>query len=169
MSTSNFGKVVNFNETFGVKTHASPQLNIFDSDPSLVSLRMKLIREEVQELEDAVSQKDMTETVDALADILYVVYGAGASFGIDMDKAFDIVHSSNMSKTCKTMEHAGHTIEWYNKNSEEYNKNNPAQAPIKPAIRKSEDGKLFVVYNETTGKVLKSVYYTPAKFDSILN
>lgn len=166
---SNFEKVVNFNETFGVKTHSTPQLKIFDSDPSLVSLRMKLIREEVKELEDAVSQKDMTETVDALADILYVVYGAGASFGIDMDKAFDIVHRSNMSKTCKTMEHAEHTIEWYNKNSEEYNKNNPAQAPIKPAIRKSEDDKLFVVYNETTGKVLKSVYYTPAKFDSVLN
>ena len=166
---SNFEKVVNFNEIFGVKTHSTPQLNIFDSDPSLVSLRMKLIREEVQELEDAVAQKDMTEAVDALADILYVVYGAGASFGIDMDKAFDIVHSSNMSKTCKTMEHAEETVEWYKKNSEEYNKTNPAQAPIAPAIRKSEDGKLFVVYNETTGKILKSVYYTPAKFDSVLN
>ena len=51
---------------------------------------------------------------------------------------------------------------------EEYNKNNPAQAPIKPAIRKSNSELLFVVYNETTGKVLKSVYYTPAKFNDIL-
>jgi predicted HAD superfamily Cof-like phosphohydrolase len=165
---SNFEKVVDFNKTFGVKTHTSPQLNIFDADPSLVSLRMKLIREEVKELEEAVSQKDMTETVDALTDILYVVYGAGSSFGIDMDKAFDIVHSSNMSKTCETITQAEETVDWYNKNSEKYNEENPAQAPIKPAIRKSEDDKLFVVYNETTGKVLKSIYYTAAKFNSLL-
>ena len=166
---SNFEKVVNFNKTFGVKTHNKPQLNIFDTDPSLVSLRMKLIREEVKELEEAVSQKDMTETVDALTDILYVVYGAGSSFGIDMDKAFDIVHKSNMSKTCETIKQAEETVEWYNKNSEKYNSENPDQAPIKPSIRKSEDNKLFVVYNETTGKVLKSVYYTAAKFNNILN
>ena len=89
---------------------------------------------------------------------MYVVYGAGSSFGIDMDKAFDIVHSSNMSKTCETITQAEETVDWYNKNSEKYNEENPAQAPIKPAIRKSEDDKLFVVYNETTGKVLNDHY-----------
>lgn len=169
MSSSNFRKVVNFNEVFGVKTHSHPQLNIFDSDPSLVSLRMKLIREEMKELEEAVSKKDMTETVDALTDILYVVYGAGSSFGINLDKAFDIVHESNMSKTCKTLEHAEETVKWYLDNSEIYNKNNPEQSPIEPAIRKSEDGNLYVIFNKTTGKVLKSVYYTPANFNQLLN
>ena len=55
----------------------------------------------------------MVETIDALADILYVVYGAGASFGIDLDKAFDIVHRSNMSKLCQTEEDAIETVRIY--------------------------------------------------------
>ena len=74
----------------------SIQTNIFKEDPNLVRLRLELISEEFKELIDATNEHDMVETIDALADILYVVYGAGASFGIDLDKAFDIVHRSNM-------------------------------------------------------------------------
>ena len=66
---SNFQKVHQFNQTFGITTHNTPQANIFREDPKLVELRMKLIREEVQELEEAVKSHDLTETIDALSDI----------------------------------------------------------------------------------------------------
>ena len=102
---SNFNKVVEFNKSFGVTTHNTPQKQIFIQDEKLVKLRKDLILEEVEELVDAMKNHDMVETTDALADILYVVYGAASSFGIDIDKAFDIVHKSNMSKLCTTEAH----------------------------------------------------------------
>jgi len=161
-------KVIDFNRTFGVHVHEELYGRVFKENPALISLRMKLIREEVSELEQAVVEGDMKETIDALADILYVVYGAGASFGIDLDKAFSIVHESNMSKVCSNEEEAEETVEWYRKNAADYDSKNPAQAPLDPGIRKSSDGKKFVVYNKTTGKVLKSVNYNPADFSSML-
>jgi predicted HAD superfamily Cof-like phosphohydrolase len=78
----------------------------FFEKKDVVKLRMDLIREEVQELEDAVKEKDFKETVDALGDIVYVVYGMAVSMGIDLHKAFKIIHESNMSKLCKTEEQA---------------------------------------------------------------
>ena len=82
---------------------------------------MKLIVEEVEELQEAVKNHDMKETIDALSDILYVVYGAGSSFGIELDKAFDMVHESNMSRVCKDLDEANETIKWYKNNSESFN------------------------------------------------
>merc|ERR1719453_2493436 len=100
---SNFKAVTEeFMKNFGQKIFYSPQTNIFDADPKTVNLRLKLIEEEVKELEEAMAAKDMVETVDALGDILYVVYGAGGAFGINLDQAFDLVHKSNMTKLCKT-------------------------------------------------------------------
>lgn len=110
---SNFEKVRDFNLQFGVKSFDTPQPEIFKEDPKLVELRMNLIREEMRELEDAVKDHDYKETVDALSDILYVVYGMGVSIGMNLDKAFDIVHSSNMSKLCKDEEEAQKTVSWY--------------------------------------------------------
>ena len=164
---SNFDKVVDFNKTFGVTVHDKPQQNIFTEDPKLVDLRMKLIIEEVEELKEAVNNHDMKETIDALSDILYVVYGAGASFGIDLDKTFDMVHQSNMSKVCKNEDEADKTVQWYKDNSESYNEKNPAQAPVDPAWR-IINGK-YVVYNRLTGKVLKSVNYNPVDFKTYLS
>ena len=165
---SNFQKVHQFNQTFGVTTHNTPQANIFREDPKLVELRMKLIREEVQELEEAVKSHDLTETIDALSDILYVVYGAGSSFGIDLDQTFNLVHQSNMSKVCQTVEEAEQTVAHYQNNADSFNIKNPTQAPVDPAYRKSNTGK-YVVYNKTTGKVLKSVSYQPVSFESYLH
>ena len=164
---SNFDKVVDFNKTFGVTVHDKPQQNIFTEDPKLVDLRMKLIIEEVEELKEAVNNHDMKETIDALSDILYVVYGAGASFGIDLDKTFDMVHQSNMSKVCKNEDEADKTVQWYKDNSESYNEKNPAQAPVDPAWR-IINGK-YVVYNRLTGKVLKSVNYNAVDFKTYLS
>ena len=162
---SNFEKVVEFNRVFGVPISNEIQKDIFTQNPRLVELRMKLIREEMKELEEAVKNHDMTETIDALSDILYVVYGAGASFGIDMDKSFDMVHRSNMTKACPTEEVANKTVKWYQDNSNDYNSINPDQAPVDPQIR--ELNNMYVVYNKTTGKVLKSVDYEPVNFSSM--
>lgn len=158
---SNFQKVVEFNKQFGITLHEKPQKQIFDDDPKLVQYRMSLIREEVRELEDAVKNKDFTEVVDSVSDILYVVYGLAASVGFDADKAFDIVHESNMSKMCKTEEEAKETVKWYEEHKD--------LGYDSPAYRKSYDGNYWVVYNQSTKKILKSVKYTPANFEQLLN
>jgi len=91
---TNFEKVGLFMKTFGqeVKTKAS-----FPSD-KINKLRIDLIEEELNELKDAISKKDLKETIDALTDILYVTYGAGHAFGVNLDKCFEEVQNSNMSK-----------------------------------------------------------------------
>ena len=91
---SNFNKVKAFMNTYGqdVKEKAS-----FPED-SIVQLRVDLIEEELNELKEAIKNNDIVEVADALTDILYVTYGAGHSFGVNLDKCFDEVQRSNMSK-----------------------------------------------------------------------
>ena len=91
---SNFNKVGTFMKTFGQEVKANPS---FSSD-KINKLRIDLIKEELKELTDAMNNKDLLEVADALTDILYVTYGAGHAFGIDLDKCFDEVQNSNMSK-----------------------------------------------------------------------
>ncbi len=94
---SNFESVKKFMETFGqeIKEKAS-----FPND-KITSLRYDLIKEELDELKEAIDKKDIKEVADALTDILYVTYGAGHAFGIDLDKCFQEVQNSNMSKLGK--------------------------------------------------------------------
>ena len=91
---TNFNKVGTFMKTFGqeVKTKAS------FSTEKINKLRIDLIREELEELSEAMKNKDLLEVADALTDILYVTYGAGHAFGINLDKCFEEVQNSNMSK-----------------------------------------------------------------------
>ena len=91
---SNFEKVKKFMQTFGQDIKNKPS---FPSE-KIVSLRSALIEEELSELKEAVKNKDISEVADALTDILYVTYGAGHAFGIDLDKCFEEVQNSNMSK-----------------------------------------------------------------------
>jgi len=91
---SNFNKVKTFMETFGQEVKTKPS---FSTD-KINNLRYDLIKEELNELKEALDNKDLLETADALTDILYVAYGAGHAFGIDLDKCFEEVQSSNMSK-----------------------------------------------------------------------
>ena len=91
---SNFNKVKTFMETFGQEVRTKPS---FSTD-KINSLRYDLIKEELEELKEAMENKDLLEVADALTDILYVTYGAGHAFGIDLDKCFEEVQSSNMSK-----------------------------------------------------------------------
>ena len=92
--TSNFEKVGDFMEAFGQRVEMEPTWPDFNTR----ELRLELIQEELDELSDAVADRDMIQIADALTDLLYVVYGAGHAFGIDLDECFQEVHSSNMSK-----------------------------------------------------------------------
>ena len=94
---SNFDSVRKFMLTFGQEVKEKSE---FPSD-KIVKLRYDLIAEELSELKEAIENKDLKEVADALTDILYVTYGAGHSFGIDLDKCFDEVQKSNMSKLGK--------------------------------------------------------------------
>ena len=91
---TNFRKVKNFMETFGQDVKNKPSF----STNKINKLRYDLIKEELDELRVALDNKDFLEVADALTDILYVTYGAGHAFGIDLDKCFQEVQSSNMSK-----------------------------------------------------------------------
>ena len=91
---SNFSKVGTFMKTFGQEVKIKPSL----STEKINKLRIDLIKEELEELTEAMNNKDLLEVADALTDILYVTYGAGHAFGIDLDKCFEEVQNSNMSK-----------------------------------------------------------------------
>ena len=91
---SNFLKVKEFMEIFGQEVKFNAE---FPND-DIVKLRLNLIKEELEELKEAINQKNLLEVADALTDILYVTYGAGHAFGIDLDNCFNEVQKSNMSK-----------------------------------------------------------------------
>ncbi len=94
---SNFFKVKKFMQKFKQEVKSKPSF----PDDNIIKLRINLIKEELLELEEALNEKNIEKTADALTDILYVTYGAGHAFGIDLDKCFDEVQRSNMSKLDK--------------------------------------------------------------------
>ncbi len=91
---TNFQKVKTFMETFGQEVKSKPSF----SSEKINNLRYNLIKEELDELKQAIDNKDLLEVADALTDILYVAYGAGHAFGINLDECFNEVQNSNMSK-----------------------------------------------------------------------
>ena len=97
---SNFSKVGTFMKTFGQEVKTKPSFGT----EKINKLRIDLIKEELKELTEAMKNDDLLEVADALTDILYVTYGAGHAFGIDLDKCFDEVQNSNMSKLGKNGE-----------------------------------------------------------------
>lgn len=154
---TNFEMVKEFNTTANAdRIREKPTPAIFDDKPAIIESALKLIREEVTELEDAVKAKDLTETRDALADILYVVYGMAFRLGINADADFKLVHESNMSKFCESEEMAKATVDQYKTKFELGESPYPS-----PAYRYEPETKLWIVYEETTGKILKSAVYTP--------
>lgn len=145
---SMFEKVQKFNKTFSSPTYNTYTNDIWN-DTKLIKLRQDLINEEVQELNEAIENKDITETMDALADILVVTLGAFDALGINGDKVFDEVHSSNMSKLCNTIQEAQDSVEWYKKNK--------LDIYPEPDYRKADSGEGYVIYNKSSGKVLKNI------------
>ena len=91
---TNFNKVKIFMQTFGQEVKNKPSF----SSEKINNLRYDLIKEELDELKEALNNKDLLEVADALTDILYVTYGAGHAFGVDLDRCFEEVQQSNMSK-----------------------------------------------------------------------
>ena len=91
---SNFDDVKTFMQTFGQEVKIKAEF----PEEKIVKLRYNLIKEELNELQNAIKIKDLKEIADALTDILYVTYGAGHAYGIDLDKCFKEVQKSNMSK-----------------------------------------------------------------------
>lgn len=226
---TNFMKVGEFHKVFQHPIKTEVDNTVFTTNPKLVDLRMNLINEEFNELKQALSENNIVEVCDALSDMLYVIYGAGHAFGIDLDKlfasyqrvietydmkmpddfdgdakyvqtqlaiidssfenlrsdvkaenmtnvglamvkmigdiytfgdvlqidlnkAFDIVHDSNMTKACRNETEAQETV---------------ADIKLKgvykdPQYKLSDDGKYWIVYDATNGKILKSKYYKPA-------
>ena len=160
MSQTNFQKIREFHQAFGLADHDEHQPEALNNE-KLVELRLNLIAEEFQELKDAIRDRNFAEVRDAIGDILYVVYGAAASFGINADSDYAEIHESNMSKLCETEDLAQRTVEDYKRKYE------AKQSPYdSPAYRLSDNGKYYVVYNQSSGKILKSINYRPVDFTS---
>lgn len=155
---TNFDKVLQFNTIFGAKIHSIPQHNIFEEDPDLVKHRLDLITEELNETIEAVKNKDLREVVDGLCDLLYVTEGMLSALGINGNKAFDLVHQSNLSKLCVNEDEAKLSVEKY-KEENRYKE---------PAYKRSVDGNYFIVYDKATSKILKSINYLPVNLDPVL-
>ncbi len=154
---TNFEKVIQFNETAQVDRVSGTAESVLTARPALVKSCLALITEEVRELNEAVEANDLTETRDALADILYVVYGMAYRLGIDADRDFALVHESNMTKFCTSEDEAKATVAQYLAKYEE------GSSPYDtPAYRRATTGEnLWIVFNESTGKVLKNMNYKP--------
>ena len=147
-------QVAEFHKTFKHPILDAPTI----PDDKRCALRVELISEELKELEQAIKDRDMVEIADALCDIQYVLSGAVLEFGLGEKfvELFNEVQRSNMSKACSTRKEAEETVQHYKdtKGTDSY---------IKEA-----DGH-FLVYRKDDDKTLKSINYSPADLDSILN
>jgi hypothetical protein len=139
--------------------------NEWQDEPGLPSqkrleLRAHLITEEAREFEQAIKDKDLVESADALIDLLYVVFGSIGELGLSdiCKELFEEVHRSNMTKHCSTVEEAKETIEWYAQR----------EAPNRCiANYKPHQGK-FIVYRVSDGKTLKSKRYSKVDLSAII-
>lgn len=157
MSTYNepngLNDVAKFHDTFSLPIEEKPLI----PHEKRCELRVSLLQEELDELKEAIEDNDLVEVADALCDLQYVLSGAILEFGLasDFKTLFDEVQRSNMSKTCKTMEEAVETQQFY------LNKKGTK------SFIEEKDGE-FLVYREGDKKVLKSVKYSPADLKSII-
>lgn len=159
---SNFEKVKEFNRAFEMKVNEQPTRTLFTDDPDTVKLGLSLIQEEVKELEEAVEQHDFGEVRDAIADILYVVYGMADRFGINADSDFAEVHNSNMSKLCTSQEEADLTVKSY---LDKYEKGESKyDSPYSYKVTTSDGSERWLVKNKSTGKALKNINYNAVNF-----
>ena len=234
MAFNNRHQVQEFHSAFELLISNEPYSNIFSEKPQIVKLRYSLIHEEFMELCNAIDDNNLIEVIDALMDILYVLYGAAISYGvktlinnynsyaqsildfnlhkfhntvqtdnlkvqtalfdkilekysvsntieeienhinellvstyymcflqgIDVDYCFNLVHKSNMSKLCHSKELAEKTVQWYKDNSTVYDS---------PDYKYNDELRLWIVFNKSTGKVLKSIEYSPVSFIEYLD
>jgi len=145
--------VAEFHRTFNLPVLETPSIPGTDR----CALRMNLLQEELDELKQAIEEKDITSVADALSDIQYVLSGAILEFGLasKFKDLFEEVQRSNMSKVCHDYATAEETVEYYR-----------AKDGTRGFIRESESG--YLVYRESDQKVLKSIKYSPADLESII-
>ena len=145
--------VARFHDTFGLPVLNIPQI----PDEKRCALRISLLQEELNELKEAIANKDLVETADALADIQYVLSGAILEFGLanSFKDIFDEVQRSNMSKTCKSLQEAEQT-------QKHYLETKGTESVIE------RKGNEYLVYRLSDRKVLKSVNYSPADIPSFI-
>ncbi len=146
--------VAEFHETFNLPVLDSPSI----PDKSRCALRINLLQEELDELKEAIEEKDIIEIADALCDLQYVLSGAIHEFGLGekFKELFEEVQRSNMSKVCKDFTTANDTLEFYKQKD-----------GTEGFVKESNAG--FLVYRSTDKKVLKSVKYSPADLKGILS
>lgn len=144
--------VSEFHYVTGVKELDKPGF----PDKETINLRFKLIREELDELEEAIENNDLTETLDAFVDIQYVLSGAIAVFGMKdiFNKAFDIIHENNLSKICIHKEDAEKSVSMYEDQG------------IRAGVRSGQG--YYIVYRKKDGKILKPWFYKKPNLDSLL-
>jgi predicted HAD superfamily Cof-like phosphohydrolase len=145
--------VAQFHHLFDLPVLDQPQIPTRER----CKLRLSLLKEELEELEEAIEDHDLVEVADAFCDLQYVLSGAILEFGLGnkIAELFDEVHRSNMSKACMTMEEAEDT-------SAHYRRTKNTDSEIRP-----KDGK-FLVYRKGDGKVLKSIKYSAARIKEML-
>lgn len=148
-------QVEDFHDTFDVPVLETPTIPNEDR----CELRLDLLYEELNELRDAVRDKDIVEIADALVDLQYVLNGAILEFGMKhaFEDLFDEVHHSNMSKTCDTKEQAEETVKLY------------TERGVDTYFKKAIDSYTYNVYRKSDDKVLKNKDYRPADLKPILD
>lgn len=170
---SNFSKVCIYNLSMIEQTGVEyQQLNykdykdgnimkqILSNDKThLVKSQLTRLKELIKTLHSCVSSQNFTDIKNTLLMLLIKTYRLGQFLSIDLDESFKIVHNSNMSKLCSTELQAQETVDLYKKNDERYDT---------PNYRLSYNQKYWVIYNESTGKILKNKDYIPANFDTLL-
>lgn len=146
------------------KIEHNPNKNIFHENSELVDSLYDAINNAVIKLKSAIDNKNMENVHNELINILYGVRNFGKQFGLDLDLGMDLVHKSNMTKSCTSKEEAIKTVKWY---EEEFKYNR--QPYDSPAYRHSQCEKYWVVYNKNTGKILKNINYEPVDFSNMLD
>lgn len=147
-------KVEMFHKTFKAPVLDKPQL----ISEERAALRIKLLREEIGELEDAAEVGNLTEIADALCDIQYILSGTILEFGMKdkFDRLFDEVHRSNMSKACENLAEAYETVDAY------------AEQGVETHIVNNDETKKYTILRHSDNKILKSVKYSPADLKPLL-
>lgn len=147
-------QVEDFHDTFNVPVLEKPTI----PSEERCELRIDLLQEELDELKQAIEDRDIVEIADALTDLQYVLNGAILEFGMKdaFEELFDEVHDSNMSKTCETEEQAKETVDSY------------TEKGIETYFKKANDNYTYNVYRKSDDKVLKNKDYRPANLKPIL-
>lgn len=157
---SDFEKVLDFNIQFGVlPSQFKGTKETFVECKDVSEKCLALIKEEFEELQEAIKNDDFIETIDALCDLVYVIQGMCARIGVNFDKVFDAVHTNNMSKLCKDENEAKLTVAWYTIYRPDYDS---------PVYRLAPNGENYVVYNESTKKILKSISWKVMNLEDFL-